>query len=147
MVAPPQPPAEQLKWTPVLAWRTRLADANFDPGRFDDGEELQPGVFSLPTAELSDDALAFIRCLYDQQVVAGFDWSGWLDEGGRQLAEDPERLVTASLEECRMLLTAHVRADRFMDGHLLAVLTNGHLLAILDRIGELTESEAGGGSP
>jgi len=139
MVEPPQPPADELNWAPALAWRDGLADASFDPGRFDAGEELQPGVFSLPAAELSDDALAFIQRLYDHQVAAGFDWSAWLDQGGRQLAEDPERLAAATLEECRMLLTAHVRADRFVDAHLLEVLSSGHLPAILDRIGELVE--------
>ena len=139
MVEPPQPPADQLNWAPVLAWTDTLAADGFDPGKFDRGEQSEPGVFSLPAAVLSDDTLAFIRCLDDQQVVTGFDWSGWLGEGGREIAEDPDRLATATLEECRMLLSAHVRADRFIDGHLLSVLKSGDVVAILRRIDELTQ--------
>ena len=37
-----------------------------------------------------------------------------------------------------MLLAAHVRAGLFIDGYLLEVLMNGHMVAILRRIDELT---------
>ena len=60
----------------------------------------------------TDDMLEFIRQLYDLQEMAPFDWSVWVEERGNDLWEDPQRLAKASLEECRMLLTAHVRANR-----------------------------------
>ena len=139
MVQPPQPPADQLDWAPLLGWTNTLAADGFDPGQFEVGRQLEPDVFTLPSAVRSDETLAFVKCLDDQQVVAGFDWSGWLAEGGREIVEDPDRLATATLEECRMLLAAHARADRFIDGHLLDVLMSGHVAAILRRIEELTD--------
>jgi ADP-ribosyl-[dinitrogen reductase] hydrolase len=64
-----------------------------------------------------------------------FDWSTW--EEGRRLVEDPARLSGAGLTTLRKLLTMHVRADRFADGHLAAVHRSGHLAAILRRVAEL----------
>ncbi len=36
-----------------------------------------------------------------------------------------------------MLLIADVRNDRFVAGHLLSILEDGHLAAVLERIREL----------
>ena len=50
----------------------------------------------------------------------------------------------AAFEKWRTLLDAHVRAGLTIDGHLLEELMNGHMVAILRRIDELTrESRIG----
>ncbi|MFU8841198.1 MAG: DUF6508 domain-containing protein [Nitriliruptoraceae bacterium] len=136
-IDPPQPPAEELDWGPALSWLPVLATDGFEPGRFAGGEETEPGVFTMPYAVLAPEAAAFVGCLYETDVVTGTDWTTWLEEGGVALYEDPERLATATLEECRILLIAHVRNDRFVEGHLLSILRDGHLVAVLERIREL----------
>ena len=137
-VAPPQPPADQLDWEPALSWLPTLAAADFEPGHVAGGEEVRPGVCNWPYVVYAPEVDAFIACLYDTQVVVGAHWNTWLEEGGLRFYEDPEQLATATLEEYRMLLIAHVRADRFVDGHLLSVLRDGHLVQVLERIRALT---------
>ena len=133
-IDPPQPPADQLDWTPALSWLPVLAADGFEPGRFAGGEEIEPGVFTMRYAVLASEAEALISCLYDTNVVASKDWRTGLEQGGVALFEDPDRLATATLEECRTLLIAHVRNDRFVEGHLLSILPDRHLVAVLERI-------------
>ena len=64
-----------------------------------------------------------------------------MDRRGRALTEDPEQLSAATLEDCRMLLTAHVRADRFIEGHLLHVFDTGHIVAVLRRVAEILDEQ------
>lgn len=136
-IDPPQPPADELDWEPALSWLPVLAADRFEPGGWKGGGEIQPGVFNARYAVLAPEAEAFISCLYETGIVTGADWKTWLEEGGVSLYEDPERLATATLEECRMLLIAHVRNDRFVEGHLLSILRHGHLVALLERIRDL----------
>lgn len=136
-VDPPQPPADQLDWEAPLAYLPILAAPDFDPGHLAGGEEVQPGVIDWPHVVSAPEFGAFITCLHDTQIVAGADWSTWLQEGGLAFYEDPGRLADATLEQCRMLLIAHVRNDRFVDGHLHSTLRSGHLVQILQRIREL----------
>ncbi len=93
-----------------------------------------PGACTMPWVDYTDDVREFIRQLYDLQVVAPFDWGTWTQERGNELWEDPQRLAEASLEECRMLLAAHLRADRFTEGHLLHAFESGHIVRILRRV-------------
>ena len=37
------------------------------------------------------------------------------------------------------LVTAHVRADRFVEGHLVSVFESGHITAILRRLKQIRE--------
>lgn len=138
-VEPPDPPAEDLNWDEVLAWLPRFTHAGFHAGQWAGGEEHAPGVRTMPWVDYTDDVLEFIRQLYDLQVVAPFDWGSWTQERGRELWDDPERLADASLEECRMLLAAHLRADRFTEGHLLHALESGHIVTILKRVESLID--------
>jgi hypothetical protein len=131
----PDPPAESLRWDRVLAWRARLA-AEVTGCRIP--PEHQPdGVFTVGHAVLSRTAAAFVTMLYDENVVAGFDWSGWMEHRGRELATTRELLEGASLEDCRRLLAALVRADRFNEGALLGALEDGLVDATLGRIERL----------
>jgi hypothetical protein len=68
---------------------------------------------------LSDDTARFLEELCDLEVVAPFDWAGWLEERGRELLDDDRMLATATLEDGRMLLAALARSDRFVEGAFL----------------------------
>jgi hypothetical protein len=59
------------------------------------------------------------------------------------LWEDPQRLAEASLEDCRMLLASHLRADRFTEGHLLHAFESGHIVRILERVEWLIDGARG----
>ena len=78
--------------------------------------------------------LAYLDALYDEEVVVGFDWVDWMDRRGRDLVASRELLDGASLEDCRRLLVALVRTNRFNEGALLAAFDDGLIDAILKRI-------------
>lgn len=136
-VEPPQPPAEELDWDAVLAWLPVLRTDGFVAGEIVGGERRADGSFTMPASALSDDARGLVQCLYATGVVSGMDWTTWMQEEGQALDDDRDRLAEATLEQCRMLLTAHVRADRFIEGHLLGALAAGDITAILTRVHEL----------
>lgn len=133
----PHPPADELDWARVLAWLPTLTDPDFDPGPAPELTADADGHHHVRSGGPSATTRAFVAELYDAEVVAGFDWSAWMAEHGRRLAGDPSALAAASLEDCRRLLVAHVRGDRFTDGHLVGALRDGQVQAILTRIDRL----------
>jgi hypothetical protein len=80
----------------------------------------------------------FIRTLNEQNVLVPFDWTSWQGEAQRYRS-DPEALAEADLLTLRRLLTTHIRADRFVEGHLASMLESGHITAILRRLREIRE--------
>jgi O-acetyl-ADP-ribose deacetylase len=77
-------------------------------------------------------------------LVTSFDWPTWMTGRGRELTGDPEAIGGATLEECRRLLVAHLRRDRFVHGHLKAMIDGGEIPTILRRAAELTASRNAG---
>jgi len=80
----------------------------------------------------------FVAALYKHRFVVSFDWPSWQDEAKR-LMNEPGALAEADLLTLRKLLTTHVRADRFNEGHLGSVLESGHVAAILRRLQVIRE--------
>jgi hypothetical protein len=131
----PKPAAETLRWDRILAWQPRLT---FDEGgRWVQPDRQSDGVFPMGYVAFSATAEAFLATLYDERVVAGFDWPSWMEHRGGELAANRELLGGASLEDCRRLLAALVRADRFNEGALLGAFEDGLVDAILGRIRRL----------
>lgn len=135
----PDPPAEALDWDQVLDFLPELADPAFVAGRHAYLALQYDASYTIKGGDHSERLSAFLRALYDTQVVAGFDWPEWLNRHGWVLQEQPERLASASLEDCRRLLVALARGDRFTEGVLLSVVESGHLVAILERVRELVQ--------
>ena len=90
----------------------------------------------LPDFSYHPDVRAFIAALYKEKMVLSFDWTSWKDEAQRYQL-DSKGLARADLLTLRKLLTTHVRADRFTEGHLAAMLESGHIVAILCRLKEI----------
>jgi len=82
---------------------------------------------------------AFQRPCYDNGLVQSFPWTLWSDECERYEA-DAELVALADLETCIKLITAHIRAERFADGHLAAVFRSGHIFAVLRRLKQLGDA-------
>jgi ADP-ribosyl-[dinitrogen reductase] hydrolase len=67
--------------------------------------------------------------------VIVFTWPEWVE--GRRFSKKPELLQQASLQTLRKLITAHIRTDRFSEGHLASVIESGLMAAILHRLAEI----------
>ena len=99
---------------------------------------LGPKRWRLGFAGLTKLSRQFYKAIYKHHWAIGFDWGAWGDEA-RSYMEDPDKLRTADIETIRKLLTAHVRADRFIEGHFFRVLESGHIIAILRRLKQIRE--------
>ena len=106
----------------------------FEQPEFSHGEwMIRNGEF--PHFNYTTEVLDFIEALYSNGFIQPFDWMNW--EEGKQLVDHRELLRRANLQTLRKLLTAHVRADRFSEGHLAAMFESGHIAMILMRMAEL----------
>ncbi|MFU8772234.1 MAG: ADP-ribosylglycohydrolase family protein [Anaerolineales bacterium] len=98
----------------------------------------QEGHF--PYFSYKPEVLGFIMALSENGFSQPFDWMKWWE--GKQLVDNPTLLSRANLQTLRKLLTAHVSADRFTEGHLAAMFESGHISRILNRMEEIHHSRA-----
>ncbi len=136
-----EPPTETLDWGPLLAWAAREPGAEGFGGWTETTRD--DGTTSLGWARLSPHGEAFLQACRDTQVVAPFDWPRWKDGPGARYGPDRSAIDTASLEDCRRLLTVLVRQDRFVEGLLLGALDDGLVHRILRRVAVLVGDDAG----
>lgn len=90
---------------------------------------------SLPYINYTPDVFDFIKTHSANGFIQPFDWMNWQEE--EQLMDRRTLLQKASLQTLRKLLTAHVRADRFSEGHLAAVFESGHITMIMTPMAEI----------
>jgi hypothetical protein len=96
----------------------------------------EKGVVAMGWEEHYHEISGLISDLYKQGFITKFDWPSWQESAVRYV-ENPKRLKRAVLGTLLKLLTTHVRKDRFCEGHFTAMVENGHLTAILERLAEL----------
>ena len=78
----------------------------------------------------------FQQALYRHRFIRIYDWGKWIPQA-KAIYEDQKRLDRASMTSCLKLLTLHARNDRFVEGHFAAMLTSGHIIAVLKRMEQL----------
>jgi hypothetical protein len=119
---------EKPEWGRLLPWVSRLRSDCPGSGN-----------------EVSDETIrGLVEDLYKARIVYSFDWPGWQPEADRLYRND-KALRAASLSDLRKLLTTHVRKDRFCEGHLKAMVTAGHVLAILEQVARRVNDPSFGG--
>jgi hypothetical protein len=102
-----------------------------DAGRSSLFTTAEPEIVSQLRDELHNQGL----------VLSDFDWGNWRD--GARIAHDLRAIASADLPLLCRMITAHVRADRFVGGHFLQVCRNGVMWAILRRIEQLVKDTPG----
>lgn len=109
---------------------------NFSPGEWTDPVKGEDGTISMPFAQMSEQAMAFVQAAYDNGWVVGhFDWPSWAGtEAAQRLRDDQAALARATPDELARLLTVVIRQDRFCEGALLEAFTSGLILRIVRRI-------------
>lgn len=94
----------------------------------------------LPYFDYASEVLDFIKALAGNGFVQPFDWMRWQE--GAQLVDCPALLQKVNQQTLRKLLTAHVRTDRFSEGHLAAMFESRHITMILKRMAEILNPKA-----
>ena len=105
------------------------------------GDRQQDGSITMPYFEYSEGMLAFIRACAENGWIEVFPWPEWAGEAKR-LHDEPETLGKADIGTIRKLLTLHIRNDRFNEGHLAAMVEDGHLAAVLRRLERIRNAES-----
>ncbi len=125
-----------IEWSEVLEFLPVFEDPEFVAGTI----ETEP--LSITPWTYAPEVHDFIATLYRLGVIEPFGWSAWQPRAVA-LYSDADELAAAELEEMRKLLTLHVRKDRFVDGHLGGMISDGHIEAVLRRIAILTAPSSG----
>ncbi|WAH59695.1 DUF6508 domain-containing protein [Pseudomonas silvicola] len=73
----------------------------------------------------------FIRAAHESGFVVPFDWMTEYPAGP---PSHPHDLASLSLEQLHQLLIAHIRNDRFSEGHLTKMYRSGDLDRLLDSL-------------
>jgi len=111
------------------------------PGQWSGGEPDAHGSIQMPYVTYAPAVERLLRAIYERKVIVNFDWPAWQEDAQRFLA--PDLVAIASLEEVRRLLTLHVRMERFVEGHLAEMISDGHITLLLKRLGVLVEELSG----
>ncbi|HEX8172019.1 MAG TPA: DUF6508 domain-containing protein [Thermoanaerobaculia bacterium] len=88
-----------------------------------------------------------LQVLHETGFVEPFDWGSWVQEQAAGLLDDPAALDAADLDTLRRLVTAHIRMDRFADGHLDEVLASGYMDRAIERARQLLAAREGTAEP
>jgi hypothetical protein len=123
----------------LLAFLPRLTADRLVPVReWGGGEKDAEGAYVMPWPR------------YEAVVTELFEVTGqdcWTDfdyvpqEAGRML-EDPALVRRASIDEIKRMLTYGVRGERFSEGHWGAMIEQGHVRRLLERLAEIRDAGA-----
>ena len=121
----------------LIAFLPRLAADGFAAVREWGGDEKRAdGAYVMPWPK------------YDAIVSRFFEAAGqdcWMDfdyvpeEAGRML-EDQSLVRRAGIDEIKTMLTYCVRGERFCDGHWGAMIEQGHVRRLLERLAEIRDA-------
>ncbi len=95
-----------------------------------------------PLEEWAPELEAFHKAVYNEGFLFPFNWSHW-DQADRYINQ-PEALEQADLLDLCRLLTLHVRAEHFGEGHLSSMVMGGHISRLLRRLQALRFASAAG---
>ena len=118
--------AEHLTWGGGQQVDTTLVDG------------VERPVFQMPYAVYSEATERMLQALYDIGAIVPFNWPDW---HGVKTYRGGDRLDSAPVADAVRMTTAIIRADRFSEGTIGAMLNDGTLLAALRRIRRWKEAE------
>jgi hypothetical protein len=125
----------------LISFLPLLSDRNAKHGDGPSIEDAGENAFSILPAVLSETSSSFVEACYDENFVQPFDWTEWSKRHETELS-DQTFIAQADIPRIIRLLTTHIRADRFCDGHLLSVLEDGTVVRILERLNEINSEQS-----
>jgi hypothetical protein len=115
----------------VLPFLDRFTADGFSVGTWNS----PPG--QIPYFDTSQSVTEFQHALNENGwVTPSFDWPEW-QKIAQEYVENPANVGSADAETIQKLFTTHVRKERFCEGHLAAMLENGHIVALLRRLSKI----------
>lgn len=125
----PRPPTLQ-EIDALLAFLPIFSAEGFEPVERWRGGETACGMMTPPWPQYTPAVEAFMRAAGQEQ---------WRDDAyqpgqAAQMLQDADAVSRASLDEVKTMLTYCVRGERFSDGHWAAMIGQGHIRRLLERL-------------
>jgi hypothetical protein len=95
--------------------------------------QYAPKASAAQPEEMSKALDMFIAAVYATDFMVPFDWMKEVPKASLD-PDNLSELKTADAAQLRKLLIAHLRLDRFLEGHLERLLTSGYLDQLLARL-------------
>lgn len=118
----------------LLAFLPLLAAEGFEPVEgWRGGTRTEDGAITLPWPQYNQTVAAFM------QTAAKEPWCDYDYQPGQAAAmlQDQDAVKRASLAEIKTMLTYCVRGERFSDGHWAAMIEQGYIRRLLERLRDL----------
>jgi len=121
----------------LLQYHPRLYKDGFTPIKRWCGGNKGDGVATMPLPEYEQDVIEFMReaskkCWCDYQYDPAT---------ASEMLENPKKIESATIEELKTMLTCCVRGERFCDGHMGAMITDGKIKLILIRLDNILKED------
>ena len=122
----------------LTAFLPRLYAEGFSPIiSWGGGEKQKDGSFSVPYPHYDSVVEEFFHLVSSE---------GWLDyeynpEQAYEMLRDENLIKIASLSQIKTMLTFCVRGERFSDGHWAAMITEGYIRRLLERLNEIKSEQ------
>jgi hypothetical protein len=100
--------------------------------KWEGGEKLKDGSYSMPYPNYNSLVEEFFRLVSSRWLDYEYD-----PEQAYQMLKDENRVQVASLTEIKTMLTFCVRGERFSDGHWAAMIEQGYIRRLLERLNEI----------
>ena len=127
-----QPSLQEIR--ELTAFLPRLYEPGFSPvKKWHGGDKDDDGVITMPWPEYDPVVMEFIK------VAECECWTDpeYLTKSAGQMLNDEDAVKSADLDQIKTMLTFCVRGERFFTGHWSAVIKNGYVRRLLERLGEL----------
>lgn len=116
----------------ALAAALAAVEASESAGQWNAAVARADGTSRMAFASLSAEATALVDAFTHAGLQIPFDTTSWAR--GKTLAADASLLAKATPTEAAMVIVAQLRADRFVEGHLLASFTSGLIQRCVQRV-------------
>ncbi len=123
----------------LVSFLPKLYAKGFTPiKKWNGGTKDQDGSFVVPWPEYNEVVEAFF------QVAAKEHWSDYdySPEEAGQMIKSNEIIKTADFAQIKTMLTYCVRGERFCDGHWGAMIEEGQIRSLLQRLAEIGSNKA-----
>ena len=118
----------------LLAFLPRLTTEGFAPVReWGGGEKQADGAYVMPWPRYAAVVKEFFEAA-GQECWTDYDYD--IEQAGQMLM-DEQRVRRASLDEIKTMLTFCVRGERFCDGHWAAMIEEGHVRRLVERLAQI----------
>jgi hypothetical protein len=120
-----------------------LEKSDFKADEIRGGDQIEPGVFTMPYVHYSDTVSTFVDAASRYNwVSSNFDWPAWAQSTeAAQLRDTEAVLANATPQQIERLLTLCIRQDRFVEGALLNAFESGLILRIVRRAAVIVQEK------